>query len=262
GDADVMDQLASSVRIAKGCETADARVDSLLAHVGRTVASVRQETPWGEHCHQYAHVALDHISDRMLCRWESAKIVLVGGSTTTRSVLRVLVNQYKVPQSQISVVYRGGNRRNTVHEIQSIAPQSTRILVDEYVGSAFEAAIADADIVVMGIDRKEPILDASSASLRRDYTMRPMTLIDFNSFGSTAGFGNLPGVELVTYADIERAVSNFASRTIETKAFHVAKRAAEAHLSEIVNGFLDPDMPEAAMNGRSCSSHSMEPAHV
>jgi protoporphyrin/coproporphyrin ferrochelatase len=262
GDADVMDQLAASVRIARGCETADARVNGLLAHVGETVASVRQDTPWGEHCHQYAHVALDQVADRLLTPWNAAKVVLVGGSTTTRSALRVLVNEYKVPQSQISVVYRGGNRRNTVHEIRSIAPQSRRLLVDEYAGDAFDSVIADADIVVMGVDRKEPILDAALTKWTRDYTTRPLTLIDFNSFGSTIGFDRKPGVSLVVYGEIERAVSGFARRAIETQAFHSAKQAAQVRLDEIVHFFLEPGSSETGVNGTHCARGRLEAAHV
>ena len=106
------------------------------------------------------------------------------------------------------------------------------------------------------------ILDAFSAGVTRDYAARHLTLIDFNSFGSTSGFEGRSGVELITYKEIDLAVSAFASRAIATKEFHAAKKAAEARLNDIVDCFLDPDMTEAAMKGGSCACHSVEPAHV
>ena len=261
GDADVMDQLAASVGIAKGCLAAGNRADRLLAEVDRTVTSVREQTKWGEHCHHYVHIALNQLASRVLTPWQNARIALVGGSTTTRAVLRVLVDHYKVPQANISVVYRGGNRRNTVREIRRIAPQSRRLLVDEYVGHDIETLISDTDIVVLGIDRKEPILDATNPACIRNFIDRPLTIIDFNSFGSSTGFDRLPGVALLPCSEIDEAVSNFANKVVRTREFHVAREAAEVRLDEIVNGFLK-GKGSCAANGGKAHRHTIEVANA
>jgi hypothetical protein len=55
-------------------------------------------------------------------------------------------------------------------------------------------AVLNADVVIFGVDRQEPVIDAERLCEERDFQTRPLTFIDFNSFASTRGMDDRPGL--------------------------------------------------------------------
>jgi hypothetical protein len=107
-----------------------------------------------------------------------------------------------------------------------------RIRVQSYAERQVRQAIADADIVFFGIDRNEPVLDAEEIRECRDFTSRPLTVIDFNTFGSTTGLETIPGVTLVDAVALDDAVAAFADAMCATESFVHAVRGAEERIIE------------------------------
>ena len=95
-------------------------------------------------------------------------------------------------------------------------------------------AIGKADVVFFGIDRDEPVLDAEDIRDCRDFTARPLTVIDFNTFGSTKRLETIPGVTLVDAKTLDDAVDSFADSMCASDEFSRALRAAESWIERRV----------------------------
>jgi hypothetical protein len=111
----------------------------------------------------------------------------------------------------------GGGRRRRVHKY------GEKLVID---------AIADADAVFIGLDRREPVLDARQIRTCRDFTTRPLAIVDFNMFGSTLGLEDLDGVRVWSADELDRAAAAFAARMCGRGEFGRAAEAAEAWLLE------------------------------
>jgi len=238
GDTDVIEQLGAAYRLARHAGVAAAMVEQLLAEIRQIVGQVRTRTPWGRFGTGYCHAALNELAATVRPPWSECKCVVIGASTTSWSILRTLVDRFGVPQEQLTVVYRGGGRHRMVKMLRQASGRGRRVLVRQYAERATIDAIAGADVVFFGVDQAEPIVRARQlADLRRDVS-GPLTIVDFNTFGSTDRIKGIDGVRLIDSRQIEAHVDRFAERIIANHEFHSAATAAReaiaAHVENIV----------------------------
>jgi hypothetical protein len=76
------------------------------------------------------------------------------------------------------------------------------------------------------------VLDAGRIRACRDFTARPLAIVDFNMFGSTLGLEDLDGVRVWTADELEDAAAAFAADMCDCREFARAAEAAEAWILE------------------------------
>ncbi len=175
GDAEVVDQLDASRRAAQHAGTALAQTDALVDDTIAAAARLREETPWRQFEHRYCAAALSRLVPAASL---SRNILVIGGSTTSASILETLVDSFKVPPASIRLIYRGWRKGVLARRLHTSIGAGHVTAVEAYTDPTDLAAIADADLVFLGIDQREPI-----AALD-DFKHLPITIFDFNTFGS------------------------------------------------------------------------------
>ena len=88
-------------------------------------------------------------------------------------------------------------------------------------------AIAEADFVFFGIDHAEPVLSVEMLAGERDFSKRPLVVIDFNDSGSVVDLDTIKGVSVWTAEDLERAVESYAEAMCADSQFSIAEEKAE-----------------------------------
>ena len=226
GDIDVVEQLAAAFRLARHAGVAGTVSERLLAEVRAIVARIRSQTPWGRFGSEYCYAALKQLAETSNPPWSSRNCVVIGSSTTSRAILHTLIERFEVEQKNLTIVYRGGGRRQMIKQLRQAIGHGRRILVQHYGERATLNAIAGANIVFIAVDQAEPFLQARQlADLRRDAS-RPLTIVDFNTFGSTDPIDAVEGVHLVDAQQLEAHVDRFADEVTANHEFHSAARAA------------------------------------
>ena len=231
GDRDVVDQLRAASRLAERANTAGPLARRLVREVIALERDLRAETPWGKFDPGYCFAALSRIVESSGLDLADARVVVVGGSTTSRSALAALTQRFQVPDRQLTLVYRGHSGGH-MKLIRKAIGQGRRLRVQDYSEDAAIRAILDADVAIFGIDRSEPVLDAARVLPRRDSIARPFTIIDFNTFGSTKGLAARAGVTLWPADRIDREVQKFAEVMCALPEFSRAVDAAESWILE------------------------------
>jgi len=231
GDRDVIEQLQTAYRLAEKAGTAGPLAKRLVGDVVEMEARLRRETAWGHFDPGYCFAALSQIVRTSGLDLAAARIVVIGGSTTSRSVLATLAERFEVPRRRMTLVYRG-HSGNHLKLLRKAIGSGKRLRVQSYSDRPAIEAIAEADIVLFGIDRDDPVLGAGQLAASRDLGARPLTLIDFNTFGSTRGFASLPGVTLWDAAQVEEAVQAYADAMCAAPQFAEAVEAAERWILE------------------------------
>jgi glutamyl-tRNA reductase len=155
--------------------------------------------------------------------------VVIGGSTTSRSVLSALIEQYRVPPKQVTAVYR--DHHGQMKQMRAALGNGKRLRVHSYLDERVLRAIADADVVFFGIDQTEPVIEASALVESRDLAARPLTVVDFNSFGSIDEDADLDGVRLWTAGQLDQAVAAHVAITTTRTGFARAAEQAEARIA-------------------------------
>lgn len=226
GDRDILDQLRTALRIAQRAGTAGPMLDRLVSDAHATERDLRGETEWGKFDPGYCFAAMSRVVESAKLDLAASRAVVVGGSTTSRSVLNTLVQDFDVSSRLLTLVYRGqsGGR---IKELRKAVRGGRRIRVQSYSETQVIRAISEADIVFFGVDRDEPVLDADQLRGRRNFLAHPLTVIDFNSFGSTQGLETIPGVTLINAKELDQAVTAFADSMCSTEAFAQALDQAE-----------------------------------
>jgi ferrochelatase len=232
GERDVLQQLEAACRLADRAGTAGTRTRRLLDNVTKVEREVRLETAWGQFNPDYCHVAIARIADAGQLDLPSSHIVVIGGSTTSASVLTALTERLGVPSRQLTLLYRGHRRGGQIKLLRRAIGQGRRIRVQSYCEQQVLDAIADADVVFFGIDSAEPVLTAESIRTGRGWVDRPLTIYDFNMFGSTRGLDTLEGVTLHELGRLENEVTTFANEMCSLDEFTLAVAEAEAFLIE------------------------------
>ena len=267
GDSEVLAQLASACRMARHGQTAGSLTDQLINQVRLLVEELRQSTPWGRFSCEYCFAALRDLVKTMQPALHSANCVVVGGSTTSLSILRSLIESFDVPSRNLTVIYRGEGRQRMIKLLRKAIGQGRRLLVHKYSEPAVTDAIAEADVLFLGVDRREPILRAQQLAGLRDYTARPLTIVDFNTFGSTEGVAEIDGIRVIDARQLEAQVDRFAEALLtqaELKsAAESAERAILAYVESITSdgdwtGKLSSTAPSPQNIDADLSSPSIE----
>lgn len=233
GDMDVAEQLQTSCRIAQCVGAAGPRSRRLVRDAVEIAEAARDATAWGRFGIGYCAAALSSILGDTSEAVVRGRHIVIGGSTTSRSILHALSQRFRVPQDQLTVVYR--DHHGQMKLLRKAVGSGTRLRVHSYSEPAVTKAIADADFVLFGIDHAEPVIDLETLSELRDYRTRPLTLVDFNSFGSVAGsLGPCEGLTVVSALELDRAVAAHAAVTITAPGFAEALQEVEAWIQQRV----------------------------
>lgn len=231
GDSDVVEQLRSARLMAEHAETMCPGLNRLLDEVEKAAGSIREETAWGGYMSDFAAAAMASLD----LRWDPAnkeEAVIVGGSTTSRQLLRIFTEGRPEESDKLTFVYRGTARKHLVKFVRQIAPHARRLRVDRYDDCEVVQAIGEADTIFLGIDAREPVLRREHLEGLRDFAKRPLTIVDFNSFGSTDGLEGLEGVRLIAADKLGQAAAAYGEKQIArpgfADAFDEARRFVEA----------------------------------
>ncbi|MHC4697489.1 MAG: ferrochelatase, partial [Planctomycetota bacterium] len=90
GDRDVVEQLQTSHRLAQRAGTAGPRLDGLISEAVTLERDVRDATEWGGFDPGYCFAAISRIVETTGVSPADCRSVVIGGSTTSRSVLATL----------------------------------------------------------------------------------------------------------------------------------------------------------------------------
>ena len=230
GDGELFSQMDAAHRIAAYSETAGPRTRDLRTTVETCLDDLRQRTEWGRFQSEYCPVALKRLALDLTIDWTQAKCVVVGASITAQSVIRTLRKHFDVPDRNVTAVYRTQSRGTRIKQLRKELGNGSRLRVDAYTDTRLLEAAADADVVVFALDVRDPVVNRESLRDVRDFTARPLTIIDFNSFGSTDDLDGLSGVRVFDAAAVDEAVAEFGGTLMACPAFSVAKEQAECEI--------------------------------
>jgi glutamyl-tRNA reductase len=234
GDTDVLQQLHTARHIAESAGAAGPRAGALVAEAARLVERVRAETAWGSISGGYCEAALACVPALRPPRAALAQHLVIGGSTTSRSILGALRERFDVPPHQLTLVYR--EHHGQMKLLRTALGQGRRLRVHAYTELRVVRAIAEADVVYLGIDQAEPVLDPSGLGDLRDLAARPLTIVDFNSFGSLRGDVVPPGVAVWNAQQLDEAVAAGAAALRRRDEYRGAVAEAEACIERAAPG--------------------------
>ncbi|MFC1500365.1 ferrochelatase [Candidatus Zixiibacteriota bacterium] len=226
GDTDVLAQLQTACRIAGHSEMKGPRSEALMESATRLIEAVRAETAWGRYATSYCHAALNGVEHEAGLRLDVGRHVVIGGSTTSHSILRTLADEYSVFGKRKTVVYRCHHGQMKL--LRNALGDGRRLRVHAYSEESVIRAIADADHVYFGIDHPDPVLDMADLTGLRDFVENPLTIMDFNSFGSMAGSPAPEGVSIWTSEDLDRVVTTHVAGMASDEGFLDARQEADA----------------------------------
>ena len=231
GDAEVVEQLRTAHRTAEQSNMAGPRLRYLVDEAITLAHHVRAETAWGRYDPGYCYAALRRIHKAAGLQLADCRHVVVGGSTTSCSVLHTLCERFDVPRRQTTLVYRG-HRGGQMKLLRNAIGSGKRLRAQSYSEGTVVAAIADADVVYFGIDRDQPVLSADDLRGARDFAERPLTIIDFNTFGSTSDVETLEGVTVWDARQLEQEVAAYAEAICAEEWFAGAVEEAEMWIEQ------------------------------
>jgi ferrochelatase len=232
GDADVLLQLGAAEKMAEHAGTLDSSGRYLLRESKRVVEQATKKHSWGRYRVSFGEVAIPSLLD-----WEEirrGRIVVIGGSSTSRSLLRSMVQQHGIAPGQITVVYRGEARQGLVRELRQLLGDSPRIRIDRYDDSTVLEAIARATHVFIATDGREPFLRRSDLENLRNFEQQPISILDFNLHGSTVDVEQIAGVRLISSVQIDQAVAHYAQELRGNITFLETRKAMEEALDSLV----------------------------
>ena len=232
GDLDVVAQLLTSCRMAERIGTAGNRTINLVESAVALSQEVRENTPWQRFSRGFCTAALSRVHDLTGADLDRARHVVIGGSATSRSVLSTLSERFQVPKRLMTLVYR--DHHGQMKLLRAAVGNGKRLRVHSYSDDDVIKAIAEADFVFFGIDHAEPVLSVENLAGERDFSKRPLVVIDFNDSGSVVDLETIKGVSVWTADDLERAVQSYADVMCADSQFLLAEENAEhwieAHL--------------------------------
>jgi hypothetical protein len=225
GDRDIVEQLEAAGRVARCAGVAGPHVTQLIEQAATLARTVRRETDWGDVSVGYCAAAVVQVFAHLGMDPGGLRHVVIGGSTTSRSILSTLAQRFAVPQDQLTIAYR--DHHGQLKLIRSAIGHGRRLRVHTYADRRVLEAIRDADVLYFGIDHPDPVLDPSRLDGVREFDARALTILDFNSFGSM-GDGEFPrGVSVWAAPALDDAVEAYADALCDRTAFSKAAAAAE-----------------------------------
>ncbi|MDO8630937.1 MAG: ferrochelatase [Phycisphaerales bacterium] len=266
GERDILEQLEAAHRLAHCAGTTGPRATRVLAHVLEVERRLRCETDWGHFAPDHCFAALARIVPSLDLDNAPCRAVVIGGSTTSAALLRTLTERFDVPSSRLTLLYRGHKHGGQIKLLRKAIGNGRRIRVQSYGEPRVTRILAGADVVFFGIDHREPVLHAEQLRGCRDFESRPLTIIDFNTFGSTSGLETLEGVSLVPAELLEAEAEAFADQMCATPHFAKAVEAAERFIQEHVERSISTALRDgrpiarnptlAAGAAERCAAHS------
>ena len=227
GDRDVVDQLQQAFNVADRAGTAGPMAAQLI-HDAITIENrLREGTDWGDFDPGYCYAAMSNLVSSKQLDFRDRKILVIGGSTTSRSILSALTGRFDVSTRQLTLAYRG-HSGGQIKLLRKAIGNGKRLRVGSYAEPAVLKAIADADIVFFGIDRDEPVLSGEQVRDLRDFAARKLTVVDFNTFHSTTGLEAISGVTMIDAEQLDESVRAYADAMCALPEFARAVRAAES----------------------------------
>ncbi len=259
GDRDVLEQLSAAQQTAERAGTAGERVQRLVDEARSTADAVKRETDWGLVDPGYCYAALQRLRGEWGTRFTNSRHVVVGGSTTSRSLLQTLFADFGVNERDATLVYRSHQGGQTKLLRKAIG-NGRRVRTDAYDSREALQAMADADFLYFGIDRAEPVLTREMLERLCDTSQHPLTIVDFNTNGSTAGLADVAGVTLIDAARLEQETQVYADRVSSQPEFARYVKTADAWLSAKAPDDAQPELalPCLADAGRDAKPHCSE----
>lgn len=270
GDTEVVNQMEVAQRIAARSGTAGPLTERLLHEVMDSQGDLREQTAWGKFRPEYCHIALKRVAVTGHLDWRGKRCVVVGGSVTARSIIRVLREQFGVSANLITAVHRTHSKGTQLKRLREAIGGGTRLRVDHYSDARVLEAIAEADVVFYGVDAREPVHDRAQLLDDRDLASHPLTIVDFNTFGSTDELDGAAGVEVFDAERLDREVKTYAEGLCECPAFtaaasqadhwiasHLLDGAAERHASGSDCGCANASAP--VLMSCPCTSEGVPP---
>ncbi len=234
GERDIREQLSAAHRLAQCAGTAGPRANKLLADVFEIEREIRSKTDWGHYDPDYCYAALLRLMKTSDIDLASCQVMVIGGSTTSASVLNTLIEHFDMPSRQLTLLYRGHKKGGQVKMLRKAIGHGKRFRVQSYAEQAVIRMIAQADIVIFGIDREEPVLHADQLNGLRDFSSKPLLIIDFNMFGSTSGLDSIEGVRVISAQQLEDEVAAYADELCRSEHFINAVDSVDRHLVDYV----------------------------
>lgn len=228
GDRDVAAQLQTAFRLAQCAGTAGPRAAALVEEAQALAEVVTSNTEWSRFSTGYCKAAMARVFEEEDVRPDELRFVVIGGSTTSRSVLSTLTQQHGVPERQLTVVYR--DHHGQMKQMRAAVGSGKRLRVHAYSDERVQRAIANADYVVFGLDQPEPVIDASALLPRGEQAAGPLTVVDFNTFGSIANAEALATLSVWTASRLDHAVAAHVAITTSRADFARAVEAAETRI--------------------------------
>ncbi|MHC4080495.1 MAG: ferrochelatase [Planctomycetota bacterium] len=232
GEREVLQQLQAAHRLAGRAGTAGPLTERLMAEVSEHERRLRDQTEWGRFTPSYCHAAITGIAPSIGRDLAGCRCVVIGGSTTSCGILEALTERFGVPRRRLTLLHRGHGHDGHLKMLRKAIGSGRRRRVHKYSEKLVIDAIADADAVFIGLDRREPVLDAARIRTCRDFAARPLAIVDFNMFGSTLGLEGLDGVRVWTADALDHAAAAFAADMCGRGEFGRAAEAAEAWIRE------------------------------
>ncbi len=234
GDTDVLAQLQTACRIAGHSDMKGPRSEALMEHAAALTEGVRAETSWGRYATSYCQTALTGVEQESAVRMDLGHHVVIGGSTTSHSILKTLAGEYSVHGRRKTVIYRCHHGQMKL--LRSALGDGRRLRVHAYSEESVIGAIAEADFVYFGIDHPDPVLDTTVLTDLRDFRERPLLIMDFNSFGSLTDTDVPEGVSLWTSEEIDTLVTNRATGLAASDGFLAAVEEAGSWIGTRITG--------------------------
>jgi glutamyl-tRNA reductase len=234
GDRDVSAQLETARRIAQCAGTVGPRATQMVEDARAVADDIHARTSWGRFSTGYCEAALARVSEEGSRPLDELQHVVIGGSTTSRSVLTALTERLHVPHRQMTVVYR--DHHGQMKQLRCAVGCGTRLRVHAYWDKRVLQSIATADMVYLGIDQPDPVIDVDMLQELRDFRDRPLTIVDFNSFGSISGTPMPEGVTIWSNERLDQALHAHAAITTTRVGFSDALDEAEQWITAHMSG--------------------------
>lgn len=244
GETDIAEQIASSARMATHAGTLSPGLRRVFEAVASQATTIRRATGWDRYSRGFGEAALAELGVPS----GGGEFVIIGGSTTSKKILRALARD---GARHVTFFYRGAARKDIVRFVRSAAPHATRLCVHRYDDPRVIEAIGRADVVVLGLDGRTAVLRRDAIADLRDFVGRPLTVVDFNTHGSTAGLEAVDGVTLIGDEAIREAAA-LAGRRVQRSPGFVATMAAVRDAIEAVVGRISAGAPCVDRGVRAC----------
>lgn len=232
GEMEVSQQLRGALQVARFAETAGPLTEMLVEKACEIEQDMRRSTAWGRFAPSYCSALLERLGSVIDTPYDRQRIAVIGRSGTALSLLKLLTDQHGVPSDHIALVHKGTRRGGAVKQIRRLVPDGRKIRVGTYDDPVILDVIAESDVVFYGIDLPRAVLDGEKLREKLQTERPPLTIVDFNTLGSTTNLADVPGVVLWDADRVQREVNHFADSMCQSASFWNTVEQVEQRLSE------------------------------